>query len=80
MELNKAIDKLKEVKENLILMFKDDEELDKAIDKALNELDNSDKRIKMLIGLLNSEGCLNFDTYEEKIKYIDKLIELENKE
>lgn len=52
----------------------------KDISNNLLELQKKDKRIKMLIDLLNSEGCLNFNTYEEKIKYIDKLIELENKE
>lgn len=40
MELKEAINKLKETQENLILTFKDDEELNKAIDIVLEELNN----------------------------------------
>ena len=76
MELEEAIKILNEIK---YLEIRPEYKV-QAIDIVLNELDNADKRIKMLIDLLNSEGCLNFDNYEEKIKYIDKLIELENKE
>ena len=50
------------------------------IERLQKELDKSNKRINMCIDLLNGEGCLNYNTYEEKIKYIDKLIELESKE
>lgn len=56
------------------------EEILNLISNLQKELDKSNKRINMCIDLLNGEGCLNYDTYEEKIKYIDKLIELENKE
>lgn len=40
MELKEAINKLKETQDNLILTFKDDEELNGAIDIVLKELNN----------------------------------------
>lgn len=51
-----------------------------ALNKAIElqkELDKSNERIDMCIDLLNGEGCLNFDTKQEKLDYIDKLIKLE---
>ena len=47
------------------------------ISKLQKELDKSNKRINMCIDLLNLEGCLNFNTKQEKLDYIDKLIKLE---
>ena len=78
MEIEETIKILKEFTENGLVGNKGLGNFIEAIDTVLNELDNADKRIKMLIDLLNNEGCLNYDTYDEKIKYIDKLIELEN--
>ena len=47
------------------------------ISRMQKELDKSNKRINMCIDLLNGEGCLNFDTKQEKLDYIDKLIKAE---
>lgn len=57
----------------------DDNMLARRYQKLQKELDKSNKRINMCIDLLNGEGCLNFDTKQEKLEYIDKLIKLEEK-
>lgn len=80
-ELQKEIKELKDDKEGLINGYKDTayklEELRVNYNKLEKELEKNNKRIDMCIDLLNGEGCLNFDTKQEKLDYIDKLIKLE---
>ena len=58
MELKEAINKLKETQDNLILTFKDDEELNEAIDTALEELNNRIpvKKVEQLINKIKNES------------------------
>ena len=47
------------------------------INKLQKELDKSNKRIDMCIELLNLEDCLKFDTKQEKLDCIDRLVEID---
>lgn len=47
------------------------------ISKLQKELDKSNERLDMCIDLLNLEGCLNFDTKQEKLDDIDRLVEID---
>lgn len=58
----------------------DDNMLARRYQKLQKELEKSNNRIDMCIDLLNGEGCLNFDTKQEKLDYIDKLIKLEEED
>ena len=47
------------------------------ISKLQKELDKSNNRLDMCVDLLNLEGCLKFDTKQEKLDYIDRLVEID---
>ena len=51
--------------------------LENYIKKLQKELDKSNKRIDMCIKLLNLEDCLKFDTKQEELDCIDRLVEID---
>lgn len=87
MEIEKAKERIKELQDSLILTFKEDEELNDAIDIVLNELDNKISKNDLLRVLrrvqdyqLNYKDTVLFNIIMQEIFGETEWINLEDKE